>query len=231
MQRFPENTLPAFEAAISAGACHIEFDVQLSQDGIPVVFHDLCLDRLCSRKGEIKDYDSRELMTTQAVGAPHRREIFPNATIPTLKQLIELLNQSPQIHAFVELKRHSIEPFGLENYVEIVIETLSDAKFKYSLISFRDDALRYAQQHHKIPIGWVLREHNDAARAVAKTFSPNYLISNTIRIPPQQESFWPGPWKWAVYDIDNEKEALMWLQRGANLIETCCIVDLLKKHG
>lgn len=229
MRHFPENTLPAFKAAISAGACHIEFDVQLSQDGIPVVFHDLCLDRLCGRSGEIKDYDSRELMTMQAISAPLRRKPFPNATIPTLSQLIELLNHLPQIHAFVELKRHSIEPFGLENYVEAVIEKLADAKFQYSLISFRDDALRYVQQHHDIPIGWVLREHNDAAKSVAETLLPNYLMSNIIRIPPQPESFWPGPWKWAVYDIDNEKEARMWLRQGADLIETCCIVDMLKE--
>ena len=229
MWHFPENTLPAFKAAISAGACHIEFDVQLSQDGIPVVFHDLSLGRLCGQSREIKDYDSRELMTTQAVGAPLQRKLFPNATIPTLKQLIALLNQSPQIHAFVELKRHSIEPFGLENYVDIVIKALSNAKFQYSLISFRDDALRYAQRHFDISIGWILREHNDASRAIAETFLPNYLISNTVHIPPQPESFWPGPWKWAVYDIDNKKEALMWLRQGADLIETCCIVDMLKE--
>ena len=229
MRRFPENTLPAFRAAISAGANLIEFDVQLSRDGIPVVFHDLCLDRLCGRSGEIKDYDSRELMTIQAVGVPLQRKRFPNATIPTLKQLIELLNQSPQIHAFVELKRHSIKPFGIENYVDIVIEALSSAKFQYSLISFRDDALRYAQRHSDIPIGWVLREHNDTSRVIAETFLPNYLISNAVRIPPQPESFWPGPWKWAVYEIDNEKEALMWLRHGADLIETCCIVDMLNE--
>ncbi|RUM94483.1 MAG: hypothetical protein DSZ28_02920, partial [Thiothrix sp.] len=188
------------------------------------------LDRLCGRKGEIKDYDSRELNNIQTVGEPLQRKLFPNATIPTLKQLIELLNQSPQIHAFVELKRHSIKPFGLENYVDTVIEALSNAKFQYSLISFRDDALRYAQQRYDIPIGWVLREHSAASRAIAKTFFPNYLISNAVRIPPQPESFWPGSWKWAVYDIDNEKEAAMWLQQGADLIETCCIIDMLNEY-
>ena len=35
-----ENTLPAFEAAIAAGADGIEFDVRLSSDGVPVIIHD-----------------------------------------------------------------------------------------------------------------------------------------------------------------------------------------------
>ena len=36
----PENTLAAFKMALDAGADGIEFDVQLSKDGVPVVIHD-----------------------------------------------------------------------------------------------------------------------------------------------------------------------------------------------
>jgi glycerophosphoryl diester phosphodiesterase len=36
----PENTLPAFEAAIDAGADSIETDVHLTADGVPVLIHD-----------------------------------------------------------------------------------------------------------------------------------------------------------------------------------------------
>lgn len=36
----PENSLPAFDAAINAGATHIETDVHLSKDGQVVIFHD-----------------------------------------------------------------------------------------------------------------------------------------------------------------------------------------------
>jgi glycerophosphoryl diester phosphodiesterase len=37
---FPENTLPAFEGAITAGADVVELDVRLTADGVPVVLHD-----------------------------------------------------------------------------------------------------------------------------------------------------------------------------------------------
>ena len=36
----PENTLVAFEAAVALGADGIETDVQVTRDGVPVLFHD-----------------------------------------------------------------------------------------------------------------------------------------------------------------------------------------------
>jgi len=42
---FPENTLPALRSALELGATHIEFDVQLSSDGVPMVLHDALLKR------------------------------------------------------------------------------------------------------------------------------------------------------------------------------------------
>lgn len=40
----PENSMGAFEAAVSAGATHVETDVHLTRDGIVVLFHDDELD-------------------------------------------------------------------------------------------------------------------------------------------------------------------------------------------
>ena len=36
----PENTLPAFGAAVAVGSDEVEFDLRLSRDGVPVVCHD-----------------------------------------------------------------------------------------------------------------------------------------------------------------------------------------------
>ena len=48
---YPENTLPAFEYLFQKKDCEIhgiETDVQLSKDGIPVLFHDKTLKRITS---------------------------------------------------------------------------------------------------------------------------------------------------------------------------------------
>jgi glycerophosphoryl diester phosphodiesterase len=41
----PENTLPAFERALAAGADLIELDYHHTRDGVPMVLHDYTLDR------------------------------------------------------------------------------------------------------------------------------------------------------------------------------------------
>jgi glycerophosphoryl diester phosphodiesterase len=44
----PENTLPAFEEAVKAGADVLELDLQLTRDDIPVIVHDPYIGTLCT---------------------------------------------------------------------------------------------------------------------------------------------------------------------------------------
>lgn len=55
-----ENSASAFDAAVSAGY-GIELDVQMSRDGVPVVFHDDTLDRLTASHGPLADLSAEEL--------------------------------------------------------------------------------------------------------------------------------------------------------------------------
>ena len=55
-----ENSAAAFDAAVAAGYA-IELDVQMSRDGVPVVFHDNTLDRLTARQGSIAGLTAQEL--------------------------------------------------------------------------------------------------------------------------------------------------------------------------
>lgn len=56
----PENSMPAFAAALDAGY-GIECDVRLSSDGVPFVFHDATLDRLTGETGPISGRTAQEL--------------------------------------------------------------------------------------------------------------------------------------------------------------------------
>jgi glycerophosphoryl diester phosphodiesterase len=58
-----ENSRSAFDAAIQRGFA-IECDVQLSSDGVPIVFHDDVLDRLTALKGPIGSKTAAELTST-----------------------------------------------------------------------------------------------------------------------------------------------------------------------
>lgn len=57
----PENTMLAFYLGMYMGANGIETDVQLTKDGICVLFHDGNMQRMCDTNGAISDYTLEEL--------------------------------------------------------------------------------------------------------------------------------------------------------------------------
>lgn len=60
---FPENTLPAFAAAVSAGVDEIEFDLRLTRDEILVASHDESVDRISDLTGAVSGLSADELGT------------------------------------------------------------------------------------------------------------------------------------------------------------------------
>lgn len=59
----PENSMPAFGAAIAMGAEEIEFDIWSTKDGVLVSCHDDTLDRVSDGSGKIYDYTYEELLS------------------------------------------------------------------------------------------------------------------------------------------------------------------------
>ena len=85
----PENSLPAFKLAVENGY-GIELDVQLSKDGIPVVFHDATLNRMCGVDGKVWDYTLEELQQFKLASS--------DATIPTFADaLATIAGKTPVI--------------------------------------------------------------------------------------------------------------------------------------
>ena len=77
---FPENTMPAFEHAVSLGFRYLETDVHLTADGVLVAFHDTDLMRTCGHPGEIIDMTWAEIAELRVDG----RE-----PIPLMRDLLE----------------------------------------------------------------------------------------------------------------------------------------------
>lgn len=71
----PENSMRAFEKAVAAGF-GIELDVQATKDGVPVVFHDFTLERICGAEGKVCDYTLKELQQFRLCGTDQRIPLF-----------------------------------------------------------------------------------------------------------------------------------------------------------
>ena len=131
----PENTKAAFVAAIEGGADSMEFDVQFSSDGVPVIFHDLNLDRTTNGKGKLTEKSLTELKSLDA-GIWFDRK-FAGEKILTLVEALEIFKTLPQ-YLYFDLKSYSQwSQTEIEKFVEIVTD--SGVKEKAVITSFNDD--------------------------------------------------------------------------------------------
>jgi glycerophosphoryl diester phosphodiesterase len=83
-----ENTLPAFSAAIEAGADYFELDIQTTADGKLVLMHDATVDRTTNGKGRI------DAMTFDQVRALRAG----NEMIPTFEEALALARGRSQVY-------------------------------------------------------------------------------------------------------------------------------------
>ena len=99
----PENTLAAFELALTQQADAIELDVKLSSDGQVVVHHDATVDRTTNGHGRIKDLKLAELRSLDAGSS--FSEKFRSEKIPTLEEVFETVGKRTFIN--VELTNYN----------------------------------------------------------------------------------------------------------------------------
>jgi len=64
----PENTLPAFQAAIDAGPDFFELDVRTTADGHLVLMHDRTVDRTTDGHGLVRELTFRQIRALNAAG-------------------------------------------------------------------------------------------------------------------------------------------------------------------
>jgi glycerophosphoryl diester phosphodiesterase len=65
-KRFPENTLPAFEAAIKQRVDMIETDVHMTRDGALIIIHDRSLERTAGYEGFTNEVSLKEVKALDA---------------------------------------------------------------------------------------------------------------------------------------------------------------------
>jgi glycerophosphoryl diester phosphodiesterase len=105
----PENTMASFDLAWRQGVDGIEFDVQLSSDGVPVVIHDPYLRRTTSGSGWVHEHRASVLRRLDAgswFNRRHRlraRERYAGARIPLLAEVLQWAKARPCL-ALVEIK-------------------------------------------------------------------------------------------------------------------------------
>lgn len=130
----PENSLWAFRRAVEKHF-GVELDVQMTKDGLPVVFHDGTLKRMCGVEGSVKDYTYDELCKLNLKET--------NETIPLLRDVLEVLGDTDLI---CEIKSDN----GVKNYelCEKAYELLKAYKGNYCIESFSPYLVEWFKKNH-----------------------------------------------------------------------------------
>jgi glycerophosphoryl diester phosphodiesterase len=223
---FPENTLPALKSAIDLGVRFLEFDIQLSADGVPMVLHDVELQRTTGIGGSVFDLSAAELSAMSAHEPQRFGERFRDAHIPQLKDVVDLVAGRREITLFAEIKRASLRRHGHELVVPRVLEILKPLRSRCVVISFDLPAIHMARQHGGFAVGWCLSEYDAHARLKFEALKPEFLFCDHEKLPAQGR-LWRGPWRWALYEVDRIERALELAERGADFIETMAVERMI----
>ncbi|MFK5634188.1 MULTISPECIES: glycerophosphodiester phosphodiesterase [unclassified Ornithinimicrobium] len=87
-----ENSMRAFDAAVRLGYRYVETDVHATRDGVLLAFHDVSLDRVTDRRGEIPELSWREVSRARIGG------------VEPVPQLEDLLGAWPELRVNIDVK-------------------------------------------------------------------------------------------------------------------------------
>lgn len=222
-QQYPENSLLSVRKAIEHGALFIEVDVLFSADGVPVLYHDTLMQRLSGRESAIHLENAADLAATPLHEPQRFGDRFIHETVAPLSALTQLLQQHPEVTAFVEMKRAGLLHMGTEAALSIVRDTLDAVLAQTVLISFDYDAVAQARTQGFPRVGAVLVEWEDATDPRVTASRPDWIFCDVQKIPPAADlARLSAPV--AVYEVGDSAGARYWLDRGAAAIETFDIV-------
>lgn len=129
----PENSLAAFQKAVEAGF-GIELDIQMTKDKIPVVFHDMTLQRICGVEGRLSDYTYEQLQKLQLCKSKER--------IPRFEEVLNIIEG--KVPLIVEFKGESTDV----SLCPVADKLLRKYKGVYCMESFNPLMVAWYRKHH-----------------------------------------------------------------------------------
>ncbi len=100
MVLYPENTLPAFRAAVRLGVAMIEMDARMTRDSVIVILHDATLDRTTDGSGPLRTHTLAEIKRLDA--GSWKDPAFAGTRIPTLEEALAVIPAGIWINVHVK---------------------------------------------------------------------------------------------------------------------------------
>lgn len=193
----PENSLPAFDGAVSQGL-GIELDVRLTADGVPVVVHDDDLEVATGIPGRVGASDLRDLEELRLRGGR-------DTGIPTLAAALALIGG--RVPVMVELKSSAPSAGRLEIAVARVLD---DYGGPVTVASF-----------NPVTVAWFARHRPELPRGQIAGRLADARLPGALRAALRRLAFnlWTRP-HYVSYQLDmlSAPAAQRWRDRGRLLV-------------
>lgn len=158
----PENSIRAFQKAVEAGF-GIEMDVQMTKDGIPVVFHDYTLKRICNAEGKVCQYTYEELQQMSLCNTDQK--------IPRFEDVLKLVDG--RVPLIVELKIEATDT----SVCPAADKLLSEYKGMYCIESFNPLGVLWYRRNRKQVVRGQLA---DAFYQEGEYWGPLYFLLQNL---------------------------------------------------
>jgi glycerophosphoryl diester phosphodiesterase len=219
-QAAPENTLPAFEAAMRLGADGVELDVQYSSDGALVIIHNATLEKTSNGTGRVTAHTLTELRALDAGGWFDPK--FAGTRIPTLDATLDLLKNKLLINIELKVLDALRSGLGADTVKAVRARGMAD---QVVISSFNPFALRQARQAgpeiecalllaHDLP-GWM---HWGVTRRYSRAegLHPDLAMVNEAYLARAQKLGMPV----RVWTVDDEADMRRLIALGVDAIIT-----------
>lgn len=174
----PENTLLAFYTGMYMGANGIETDVQMTKDGVLVLFHDDTIMRLTGAEGSIQDYTLEQL----------RQFTFENNGLTDKIVVFEDFLQQfgwRDITFAIEIKQAGIEPQVVDMIRKYKIES------KTIVTSFMLGSVRATKAYApEQKVGLLTKEVTDELLAELKAIGAEQLCPRATDVTEETVARW-----------------------------------------
>ncbi|PIS19067.1 MAG: hypothetical protein COW19_10735 [Zetaproteobacteria bacterium CG12_big_fil_rev_8_21_14_0_65_55_1124] len=163
----PENTLPAFAAAMAVGAHEIAFDVRASRDGVLVVCHDASVDRTTNGSGNVAELGWEDLCRLDA--GSHAGDAWRGVRVPRLEEVLDAMDG--RIGLNIRIRNEGEDGATVRRVCDLLTEhALTDSAY----ISLEtESALRTALEYApEVPRACLVGQDNPSASVdIAKRYA------------------------------------------------------------
>ncbi len=184
----PENSGPAFKCALGCPIDGIEFDVQLSSDDVPVVYHDRTLYKINGKRRHVFDYTYSELKEMDMGG--WFSDQFAGERILTLEQVLK--KYSGKTSLLVEIKsreadrRKGVSELLVDSVAALLKEYVAEKDMVNTyLLSFDLDVLK---KIHRINPSWQCVLNVDHP-ALSKRVLPDWIYACGVALKKLKPGF------------------------------------------